>query len=73
MKIKKSRRRECLRLLARVGLDILLIVMILGLFRIERVIGDEWKPNYRDGDVVFLNRFDNGTPILLIRVRGFDD
>ncbi len=73
MKIKKSRRREYLRLLARVGLDILLIAIVLGVLRVERIVGDERGPNYRDGDVVFSSRFEDETPILLIRVRGFDD
>lgn len=62
-----------MRLLARVGLDIMLIAIVLGVLRIERIVGDEREPNYRDGDVVFSSRFENETPVLLIRVRGFDD
>lgn len=72
MKIKKARGRECLRLLARVGVIVVLSVVFFSFFSIERIEGNDLAPNYRDGDLVLKSKIE-GETYLLLRIRGFDD
>ena len=73
MKIKKSRKRAWMRFLVRVGIYLVLAGISVIFIRVNRIIGDEKMPNFKDGDLVFTNKIDSATPFLLIRVRGFDD
>lgn len=73
MKIKKSRKRAWVRFLVRVGIYLVLAGISVIFIRVDRIIGDEKMPNFKDGDLVFTNNINNVTPFLLIRVRGFDD
>ena len=72
MKIKRGRRREWARLLARVLIMVLSVGLCAVFVRLRRVEGDELAPAYKDGDLVMIWRM-NGTPFLQLRTRGFDD
>lgn len=73
MKIKKSRKWEWGHFLARVGLLMLFLLLMAVVVKIERKVGVDSSPNYKDGDLVFRSNIDGGEPFLLVRVRGFDD
>ena len=72
MIIRKSWRREWARLLWKMSLFLSIAVMAIAIFETKRIVGDELSPTYKDGDLVFYLRLEH-TPILLLRVRGFDD
>ncbi|MDO4220197.1 MAG: hypothetical protein Q4D22_03145 [Candidatus Saccharibacteria bacterium] len=73
MKIKKSRKRAWMRFLVRVGIYMIMAGIMAIFIRVDRIVGDERAPFFKDGDLVFTNKIDNTTPFLLVRVRGFDD
>ena len=72
MIIKRSRRREWARLLARAMIIATLAAAIVVFLRIQRIEGINMEPNYKDGDLVIMWRLTNA-PFLQLRVRGFDD
>ena len=72
MIIKRSRRREWARLLARVMIIVTLVAAIVVFLRVQRIEGINMEPNYKDGDLVIMWRLTNA-PFLQLRVRGFDD
>lgn len=72
MKIKKSRKRIIVRFLVRVGLMAIIIVSFC-FVSVRRIEGDAITQDYRDGDLVFEERWGKGATFLLIRVRSFED
>ena len=72
MIIKKSRRREWARLLAKVIVFVMIMVAVAIIVRVERIEGNSSEPNYKDGDLIIMRRSDDA-PFLQLRVRGFDD
>ncbi len=72
MRIKKAKGRECWRLLARVGLMVVLFLVFFLFFSLGRIEGNELSPNYKDGDLVLKNKAGDET-YLLLRIRDFDD
>ena len=72
MKIKKSRKRIILRFLARVG--IVVMIIIVGCFiSVRRISGNVESPDFRDGDLVFEEKWGGKATFLLVRVRGFEE
>ena len=72
MKIKKARKRSALRFLVRVGVVLLIAAAGMCFVSIRRIDNNAAAPNYRDGDLVFEERWGSGAVFLLVRVRGFD-
>lgn len=72
MKIKRVQKRRWGRFLVEIGAYFGIILIFFAMFSFERIGDNMMAPNLKDGDLLIRSRFD-GVPILMLRVRGFDD
>jgi signal peptidase I len=72
MKIKRSWGREWARPLEKMALIIAGVIVVGLLVEFRRIEGDGLEPDYKDGDLVLVLRYED-TPFLQLRVRGFGE